>query len=97
MKKTLAIVLCLLLSLCVLSACGDEPAVDPANPGTNVEGNAAEEGEEAHVLTDSAGYTIEAGLGTNPLPISDFDGIYRECLPIMVYLATFQPWKFCRA
>ncbi|MBQ6808482.1 MAG: hypothetical protein IJP07_04920 [Firmicutes bacterium] len=64
MKKTLAIVLCLLLSLCVLSACGDEPAVDPANPGTNVEGNAAEEGEEAHVLTDSAGYTIEAEVAS---------------------------------
>lgn len=31
------------------------------------------------------GYTIEAGRGTNPLPITDFDEIYRRCLPILVY------------
>lgn len=29
------------------------------------------------------GYTIEAGLGVNPLPISDFDGIYRRNLGIL--------------
>lgn len=30
------------------------------------------------------GYTIEAGLGENPLPISQFDEIYRDNLGILV-------------
>lgn len=30
------------------------------------------------------GYTIEAGLGINPLPISQFNKIYQDCLGIMV-------------
>ena len=30
------------------------------------------------------GYTIEAGLGTNPLPISQFNEIYGDILPILV-------------
>ncbi|MCF0125120.1 MAG: hypothetical protein HUJ68_05085 [Clostridia bacterium] len=30
------------------------------------------------------GYTIEAGLGENPLPISDFDSIYKENLGIFI-------------
>lgn len=30
------------------------------------------------------GFTIEVGLGTNPIPISQFDGIYRENLGILV-------------
>lgn len=30
------------------------------------------------------GYTVEAGLGVNPLPISQFDEIYRDTLPILV-------------
>lgn len=30
------------------------------------------------------GFTIEAGLGTNPIPISQFAGIYRENLGILV-------------
>lgn len=30
------------------------------------------------------GYTIEAGRGVNPLPISDFEGIYRDNLGILV-------------
>ena len=30
------------------------------------------------------GYTIEAGLGTNPLPISQFNEIYRNNLGILV-------------
>ena len=30
------------------------------------------------------GYTIEAGLGKNPLPISQFDEIYRDNLGILV-------------
>lgn len=30
------------------------------------------------------GFTIEAGLGTNPLPISQFAAIYRENLGILV-------------
>lgn len=29
------------------------------------------------------GYTVEAGMGTNPLPISQFDGIYNSNLPLM--------------
>ncbi|MBQ7901910.1 MAG: peptidoglycan-binding protein [Clostridia bacterium] len=29
------------------------------------------------------GYTVEVGLGTNPLPISQFDGIYNSNLPLM--------------
>ena len=36
------------------------------------------------------GFTIEAGLGINPLPISQFDKIYNDCLGILVlgaYLA----------
>lgn len=31
------------------------------------------------------GYTIEAGAGANPLPISDFDRIYTENLGILTY------------
>ena len=30
------------------------------------------------------GYTVEVGRGTNPLPISDFDEIYADNLPLMV-------------
>ena len=33
------------------------------------------------------GYTIEAGKGTTPLPLTDFDEIYARCLPIMVQAA----------
>ena len=33
------------------------------------------------------GYTIEAGKGTSPLPLTDFDEIYAQCLPIMVQCA----------
>lgn len=32
---------------------------------------------------DRPGYTIEAGLGTNPLPISQFDGIYEKNIGIL--------------
>lgn len=32
---------------------------------------------------DRPGYTIEAGLGVNPLPIEQFDGIYRQNLGIL--------------
>ncbi|MGL5437003.1 MAG: M14 family metallopeptidase [Lachnospiraceae bacterium] len=35
------------------------------------------------------GYTIEAGEGENPLPISQFDEIYRDNLGILVYGAMF--------
>ena len=31
------------------------------------------------------GYTVEAGLGQNPLPITDFDGIYEKLRPILAY------------
>ena len=34
---------------------------------------------------DRPGFTIEAGRGTNPLPISDFDPLYQENLPILTY------------
>ena len=34
------------------------------------------------------GYTIEAGLGVNPLPLSQFDEIYRQNLPILLTAAT---------
>ena len=34
---------------------------------------------------DRPGFTIEAGRGTNPLPITDFDKLYRENLPILTY------------
>ena len=30
------------------------------------------------------GYTIEAGLGNNPLPISQFDQIYRDNIGILI-------------
>lgn len=33
------------------------------------------------------GFTIEAGIGTNPLPISQFDEIYAHNLPILVSAA----------
>ena len=33
------------------------------------------------------GYTIEAGLGNNPLPLSQFDEIYRQNLPILLTAA----------
>ena len=33
------------------------------------------------------GYTIEAGRGTNPLPISQFNEIYRDNLGILVLSA----------
>lgn len=34
---------------------------------------------------DRPGYTVEAGLGVNPLPIADFDEIYRRNLGILTY------------
>ena len=34
------------------------------------------------------GYTIEAGIGINPLPLSQFDEIYRDNLPILNIAAT---------
>ena len=33
-----------------------------------------------------AGFTVEAGFGTNPLPLSDLPGLYRENLPMFVLL-----------
>ena len=36
---------------------------------------------------DRPGYTIEVGRGVNPLPISDFDAIYRENLGILTLAA----------
>ena len=37
------------------------------------------------------GYTIEAGLGENPLPLEQFDKIYRDTLGIMTTAATGLP------
>lgn len=37
------------------------------------------------------GYTIEAGSGTNPLPISQFDSIYSACLGILTTAALGLP------
>ncbi len=34
------------------------------------------------------GYTIEAGRGVNPLPLSQFEEIYQDCLPILNIAAT---------
>lgn len=34
------------------------------------------------------GYTVEVGSGTNPLPLSQFDEIYRDNLPILLIAAT---------
>ena len=34
------------------------------------------------------GYTVEVGLGVNPLPISQFDKIYNDNLGILVFGAT---------
>jgi len=39
------------------------------------------------------GFTIEAGIGTNPLPISQFDEIYKDNLGILVTAATGLPEK----
>jgi len=35
------------------------------------------------------GYTIEAGIGENPLPLSQFDTIYADNLGILVLGAVF--------
>ena len=32
---------------------------------------------------DRPGYTIEVGRGVNPLPLADFDGIYRRVRGIL--------------
>jgi len=34
------------------------------------------------------GYTVEVGRGTNPLPISQFDEIYTDNLPMLLFAAT---------
>lgn len=34
------------------------------------------------------GYTIEAGIGENPLPISQFDEIYNDNIGILILGAT---------
>ncbi len=34
---------------------------------------------------DRPGYTVEAGTGDNPLPLSGFDKLYAKNLPILVY------------
>ena len=33
------------------------------------------------------GYTVEVGMGENPLPLSQFDAIYRENLPLLLIAA----------
>ena len=34
---------------------------------------------------DRPGFTVEAGKGKNPLPLTDFDELYRKNLPILTY------------
>lgn len=34
---------------------------------------------------DRPGYTVEAGRGVNPLPLSEFDALYEKNLPILTY------------
>jgi g-D-glutamyl-meso-diaminopimelate peptidase len=34
---------------------------------------------------DRPGFTVEAGEGTNPLPMTQFDALYQKNLPILVY------------
>jgi len=36
------------------------------------------------------GYTVEVGMGTNPLPISQFDKIYSDNLPLLLLAAIIQ-------
>ncbi|HBT65970.1 MAG TPA: peptidase M14 [Ruminococcaceae bacterium] len=36
------------------------------------------------------GYTVEVGLGTNPLPITQFDTIYTDNLPLLLLAAIIQ-------
>lgn len=35
-------------------------------------------------------FTIELGLGENPLPISDFDSIYKKVYPLLVTCIDFK-------
>ena len=53
---------------------------------TNPEFNSSFAGYKDWFLQDyrRPGYTIEAGLGQNPLPISQFSEIYRDNLGILV-------------
>ena len=37
------------------------------------------------------GFTIEIGLGKNPLPPEDFEQIYQETLPLMLEVLRFEP------
>ena len=36
------------------------------------------------------GYTVEVGRGTNPLPISQFDTIYADNLPLLLLASVIQ-------
>ena len=40
---------------------------------------------------DRPGFTIEAGRGENPLPLSQFEEIYGENLPILIRGITLSP------
>ncbi len=53
---------------------------------TNVVYNSSFAGFKDWFIQDykKPGYTIEAGLGNNPLPISDFDEIYKNNLGILL-------------
>ena len=37
------------------------------------------------------GFTVEIGLGENPLPLSDFDSIYKDVFPILEALCFTNP------
>lgn len=53
---------------------------------TNPEFNSSFAGYKDWFLQEyrKPGYTIEAGLGTNPLPISQFDRIYNDNIGILI-------------
>jgi len=41
------------------------------------------------------GYTIEAGFGENPLPLSQFDEIYKDTLGILIMRSYIKPFGIC--
>ena len=39
------------------------------------------------IAENMPGYTVEVGLGENPLPLAQFPEIYRSCLPLLLTAA----------
>ena len=46
-------------------------------------------------IIEGLGYTIEAGIGENPLPISQFDEIYGDNVGILVLRCCFVGAQSC--